>query len=125
MLKSALLMTAGIAIGFGANAVLAQSNAPYYQVAEINVKDQAGYEASGVDKVREAMKADGGKIIAGGYNKAKSLLGAPPANRYLIIQYPSKDAADKHWADSVQKWWDSEGHKYGDFRAIAVEAAGQ
>jgi hypothetical protein len=55
----------------------------------------------------------------------KSLLGAPPANRYLIIQYPSKDAADKHWADSVQKWWDSEGHKYGDFRAIAVEAAGQ
>jgi hypothetical protein len=30
MLKSALLVTAGIAIGFGANAVLAQSNAPYY-----------------------------------------------------------------------------------------------
>jgi hypothetical protein len=40
MLKSALLMTAGIVIGFGANAVLAQSNAPYYLVAEINVKDK-------------------------------------------------------------------------------------
>jgi hypothetical protein len=44
---------------------------------------------------------------------------------HWIIQYPSKDAADKHWADSVQKWRDSEGNKYGDFRAIAVEAAGQ
>ena len=36
MLKSALLVTAGIAIGFGANAVLAQSNTPYYEVTEIN-----------------------------------------------------------------------------------------
>jgi len=40
MLRSALLMTAGIAIGFGANPVLAQSNAAYYLVAEINVKDK-------------------------------------------------------------------------------------
>jgi len=59
MLKSALLVTAGIAIGFGANAVLAQSNAPYYLVAEINVKDKTAYEASGVDKVRDGMKANG------------------------------------------------------------------
>jgi hypothetical protein len=36
-------------------------------VAAINVTDQAGYEASGVDKVRDAIKAGGGKLIAGGY----------------------------------------------------------
>ena len=46
MLKGALLVSAGILIGVGANAVLAQSNAPSYMVAEINVKDQAVYEAS-------------------------------------------------------------------------------
>jgi uncharacterized protein (DUF1330 family) len=122
MLKGALLVSAGIVIGFGANAVLAQNNAPYYEVAEINVKDQAGYEASGVDKVRESQIANGGKTIAGGYNKAHGVLGDPPANRYLIIQYPSKEAADKHWNESVSKWWDSEGHKYAAFRAIGVEA---
>ena len=36
----------------------------------INVTDQAGYEASGVEKVRDGIKALGGKLIAGGYNKA-------------------------------------------------------
>jgi uncharacterized protein (DUF1330 family) len=121
MLKSALLVTAGIAIGFGANAVLAQNSTPYYSVAEINVKDQAGYEASGVKQVREDQMAVGGKIIAGGYNKAHAFTGDAPANRYLIIQYPSKEAADKHWKDSISKWWDSEGHKYATFRAIGVE----
>ena len=41
MLKNALLVTAGIVIGAGAVSVLqAQSNAPYYVVAEINVNDQ-------------------------------------------------------------------------------------
>ena len=93
MLKSALLVTAGIAIGFGANAVLAQSNAPYYLVAEINVKDKTAYEASGVDKVRDGMKANGtSKLIAGGYNKAIAMDADRVANRVLIFQYPSKEA---------------------------------
>ena len=94
MLKSALLVTAGIAIGFGANAVLAQSNAPYYLVAEINVKDKTAYEASGVDKVRDGMKANGtAKLIAGGYNKAIAMDAESVANRVLIFQYP----AGKRW----------------------------
>ena len=44
-----------------------------------------------------------------------------PANRYLIIRYPSKEAAEKHWNDSVSKWWNSEGHKYATFRAVGAE----
>ena len=71
------------------------------------------------------MKANGGKVIAGGYNKAKGLIGAPPANRLLIVTYPSKEAADKTWTDSIQKWWDSEGQKYADFRSVGVEAVEQ
>ena len=43
MLRSALLVTAGIIVGAGAVSTFqAQSNAPYYQVAAINVIDQAG-----------------------------------------------------------------------------------
>ena len=117
----AATIVGSFALGVGAAGVLhAQGTAPYYEVAEINVKDQAGYEASGVAKVRESQKAFGGITVAGGYNKAEGKIGTPPANRYLIIKYPSKEVAEKHWAD-VSKWWDSEGHKYADFRAIGVE----
>ena len=74
-----LVLGAGLSGGIGiAPGVLhAQGTAPYYEVTEINVKDQAGYEKSGVDKVRDAIKANGGKVIAGGYNRAYSTMGAP------------------------------------------------
>ena len=56
-----LVLGAGLSGGIGiAPGVLhAQGTAPYYEVTEINVKDQAGYEKSGVDKVRDAIKANG------------------------------------------------------------------
>ena len=108
------------AVGVEGNAVPIEPGA-YYQVVEINVKDQKGYEDSGVGKVRDTMTADGGKVIGGGYNKASSLVGDAPANRYLIIQYPSKAANDKHFAESVKPWWESEGRKYSDFRAVGAE----
>jgi hypothetical protein len=87
-LKGISLVAAGVIIGASAISVLnAQSNAPYFEVAAVNVTDQTGYEASGVDKVREAIKAGGGKLIAGGYNKATTLEGdVPAANRFLIFE---------------------------------------
>ena len=126
MLKSALLVTAGVAIGFGANALHAQSNAPYYLVAEINVKDKTAYEASGVDKVRDGMMKDGAKLIAGGYNKATALDGTLNANRVLIFQYPNKEASDKAWSQSIKPWQTSEQvRKLADFRVFGVEAVEQ
>ena len=106
MLRSALLVTAGIIVGASAVSTLqAQSNAPYYQVAAINVIDQAGYEASGVDKVRDAIKAAGGKLIAGGYNKAVAIdSDVPAANRFLIFMYPSKEASDKVQNEIIKPW---------------------
>ena len=104
----------GLAVGAGASAIYAQSTAPYYEVVEINVKDQANYEKSGVDKVRESMKANGGK----------SIMGAAPANRFLVIQYPSKEGSDKTNV-SVKAWYDSEGHKYSDLRSVGVESVEQ
>src|SRR5579863_8005753 len=102
-LQSALLATATFALGAVAvSALNAQSNAPYFEVAAINVTDQAGYEASGVDKVRDAIKAGGGKLIAGGYNKATTLEGdVKAANRFLIFEYPSKEAHEKVWTNDV------------------------
>ena len=101
----------GFALGIGAASLLhAQGTAPNYEVAEINVKDQAAYEKRGVDKVRDAIKANGGKVIAGGYNKAHSYVGAPPANRFLIIEFPNKEAHDKFWAESAKPWVEHRGN---------------
>jgi uncharacterized protein (DUF1330 family) len=127
MLKSALLMTAGIAIGFGANAVLAQSSVPYYLVAAINVKDQKAYEDSGVDKVRNAITGiSGGKLIAGGYNKATVLDGTLDANRLLIFRFADKATLDKAWAEHIKPWQMSEHvRKLADFHTISVEGVEQ
>jgi uncharacterized protein (DUF1330 family) len=122
-----LLLGAGLSgwIGIAPGVVHAQGAAPYYEVAEINVKDQAGYEKSGVDKVRDGIKANGGKVVAGGYNKAHSYMGAPAPNRVLIIEFPNKEAHDKFWADSAKPWIDGEGMKYADFRAVGVDGIEQ
>jgi uncharacterized protein (DUF1330 family) len=124
MLKSALLVTAGIVLGAGAiSRSQAQSNAPYYMVAEINVKDQAAYEASGVHKVRNLiLQYHGGKLIAGGYNKTETYDGAPPPNRFLIFQYVDKAASDKAWNESVKDWQTSDKvRKLAEFRTWGVE----
>jgi uncharacterized protein (DUF1330 family) len=126
-LKSVLLVTTGIIIGASAFSVLnAQSNEPYFEVAAVNVTDKEGYEASGVDKVREAIKAGGGKLIAGGYNKATTLEGdVTAANRFLIFQYPSKEAHAKVWTNDVKPWIEKVKGKYTDrIRIFGVEAAG-
>jgi uncharacterized protein (DUF1330 family) len=123
--KIAAAVIGSFVLGVGTASVLAQGTAPHYEVAEINVKDQTGYEASGVDKVRDAIKANGGKFIAGGYDKAKARTGAAVANRFLIVQYPSKGAADKTWT-TIKEWWDTAGSKHAaDFRNIEVEGVEQ
>jgi uncharacterized protein (DUF1330 family) len=108
-------------LGVGAASVFAQGTAPYYEVTEIAVKDQAGYEASGVDKVRDAIKAGGGKFIAGGYNKATAVEGTPPANRFLILVYPNKAAAEKVWADTIRPWMKGADKYVSSFRSVGVE----
>ncbi len=127
-LKSILLVSTGIIIGASAISVLnAQSSVPYFEVAAINVTDKAGYEASDVDKVRDAVKAGGGKLIAGGYNKATTLEGdVPAANRFLVFQYPSKEAHEKVRTNDVKPWIEKVKGKYTDrIRVFGVEAAEQ
>jgi hypothetical protein len=111
MLKSALLVTTGIVIGAGAiSALNAQSSTP----------------ASGVDKVRDAIKANGGKLIAGGYNKAVAIdSDVQPTNRFLIFMYPNKEASDKAW-EATKPWLDKVKGKYTDrVRVFGVEGVEQ
>ena len=119
MLKSALLVTAGILVGVGASAVLAETNAPYYEIGEINVKDVDAYKkemavSSGL------IKNNGGVYVAGGFDKATTRIGAPVANRVVVIRYPSKAAADKVYDDGLRAWIEKNA-AVADFRIITVE----
>jgi hypothetical protein len=122
-----LLAIGGVALGAAGSSmmtsVLAQNNTPYFQVAAINVIDKEGYEASGVDKVRDSFKANGGKLVGGGYNKAVAIdSDVPASNRFLIWMFPNKAASDKTW-EETKSWAEKvKGAKYVDrFRIFGVE----
>ena len=92
-------------------------------MAAINVIDKEGYEASGVDKVRDSFKANGGKLVGGGYNKAVAIdSDVPASNRFLIWMFPNKAASDKTW-EETKSWAEKvKGAKYVDrFRVFGVE----
>jgi hypothetical protein len=51
-------------------------------------KDQDGYTKNFVPKAQANIKEFGGKYIGGGMNKAIGFVGAPPANRVILLQFP-------------------------------------
>ena len=122
MLKSALLVTAGIIVGAGAiHGLHAAGSPPVYSIAEINVKDRAAYEKE-LPAVLKAIKDGGGVYIAGGFDRATLDYGSPPiGNRVSVIRYESRDAYDKVWNTSVKKWIDDINEKgLAGFRVITV-----
>jgi uncharacterized protein (DUF1330 family) len=112
-------------LGVGAASVLhAQSKPPAYTFAEIDVKDQDGYTKDFLPKAQASIKQSGGKYLAGGFNKAISLTGAPPPNRVVLIQFPDMDAVKAFYAKEGQLEADV-GDKYASFRAIGIEGVEQ
>lgn len=122
------IATAAIAsfvLGVGAGSVLhAQAKVPAYSVAEIDVKDQDGYAKDFLPKAQANIKANGGKYLAGGLNKAISMNGAPPPNRVVLLQFPDMDALKAFGAKQKQLEADV-GNKYASFRAIGIEGVEQ
>ena len=122
-LATSALMAVSLLIGAGGASIYAQATAPIYAVAEINVKDKDNYDKI-LPKALEIIKSGGGKYVAGGYNKTKTFIGAPPPNRYVLIRYDGgAEAFDKVWNGGLKDWVEKEGSKYADFRLFNVEAA--
>ena len=125
-LKMAMVTAASFLLGAGAVQVLhAQAKPPAYLVAEVNVRDKAGYEKEFLPPTLKTMKEAGGKYLAGGFEKAVGLSGIPPANRYVIVEFDNMDKA-KGWYEGGQREHErTVGSKYADFRVIGVEGASQ
>jgi uncharacterized protein (DUF1330 family) len=64
---------------------------------EVNEENREGYESVFLTQANQELADAGAKHIAGGFDNAVSLVGIPPKNRYVVIQFDSMD--------SLQKWW--------------------
>jgi uncharacterized protein (DUF1330 family) len=115
------IVIGSFASGLGAASVLhAQTKPPAYVFAEIDVKDQDGYAKDVLPKAQANAKEFGGKYLAGGFNKAIGLNGAPPANRVALLEFPNVDALQAFAAK--QKQLEAEiGNQYASFRGIGIE----
>src|ERR1700736_1717743 len=107
MLKTVLVLAAGlIAGGSIVHELHAQMKPPVYQIAIIDVKDDAGYKQAVAD-VRKRISEMGGKfIVSAGAGGGTGQLTSPTgdkANRVVVTEWANMDAANKWWAEAGEK----------------------
>ena len=115
-------LACGLLVGAGTVQLLhAQSKPPAFVVSEIDVRDQKGYDENYLKATRADIAGHGGKYLAGGYNKTVSLVGDPPPNRVVILQFESMDAVKEWQNQGAMDMENTVGTKYAKFRVYAVE----
>ena len=129
-MKSALKITAAIAcgllVGGGTVQMLhAQSKPPAFVVAEIAVRDQKGYEENFLKPTLKDIADHGGKFLAGGFDKTLSILGNPPPNRVVILEFANMDTVKEWQEEGAMDMENTVGAKYASFRIFAVEGVTQ
>src|SRR6516225_9529839 len=119
--KVALSLAAGFSLGAGAiHGLHAAASPPAYVINEITVKDEDGYKKDFLPGAQKAIDDNGGKYIAGGFNKTFSISGRPPADRVIILQFENMDKV-KAWRGAARDAQEKIGNKYAIFRTLAVE----
>ena len=122
--KIATAVAFGLLVGGGAVQVLhAQSKPPAFVVAEIAVRDQKGYEENFLKPTLKDIADHGGKFLAGGFDKTLSILGNPPPNRVVILEFANMDTVKKWQDEGAMDMENTIGAKYVSFRIFAVEGA--
>jgi hypothetical protein len=123
MLKSALLVGAGIAIGAGAiHGLHAATGAQVYTVYEANITDEASYTKA-LPEVEKYIKENGGTRVGGGFNKTKLISGQPAVgNRYVLVRWENEGAFDKAMGAGLKAWVDKHGNGARQILVEGVEA---
>ena len=123
MLKSALLLGAGIAIGAGAiHGLQAAAGSQVYTVYEANITDEASYTKA-LPEVEKYIKENGGTRVGGGFNKTKLISGQPAVgNRYVLVRWENEGAFDKAMDAGLKAWIDKHGNGARQILVEGVEA---
>src|SRR5215831_16699085 len=116
-----LAMIASAALGAAAVQTLhAQAKSPAYNIVEITIKDQDGYNKEYLPAVTKAIADAGGKFIARG-GKTISYEGAPPAPRVVVVQFESLDKLQAVYNSASYKEAIAVGDKSATQRIFGVE----
>ena len=114
-----LAMVAGAALGAAAVQTLhAQTKPPAYNIAEITIKDQDGYNKESL--ITKALTEAGGKFLVRG-GKTISYEGAAPAPRVVVIQVESLDKLQALYNSASYKDAVAVGDKYATQRIFGAE----
>jgi len=121
----ALSVLAGVSIGAVAMQVLhAQGKPPVYIVNEVDVTDQAGFQAY-ADAQSKLIQKHGGHYIIRGGKILMSLSGTPPTGRYTVYVFDSQEKMQAWRDDPAQKDALGVRDKVAKFRSFAVEGLAQ
>src|SRR6201981_4202032 len=116
-----LAMVVGAAIGAAAVQTLhAEAKPPAYNVAEITIKDQDGYNKEYLPLITKALTDAGGKFIVRG-GKTISFEGASPAPRVVVIQFENLEKLQALYESAPYKQAVAIGDKYATQRIFGVE----
>ena len=114
-------MVAGAALGAAAIQTLhAQTKPPAYNIAEITIKDQDGYNKEYLPLITKALTDAGGKFLIRG-GKTISYEGAAPAPRVVMIQFESLDKFQALYNSAPYKDAIAVGDKYATQRIFGAE----
>jgi uncharacterized protein (DUF1330 family) len=118
-LTVASAMAVGMVIGgFAVQGLHAQTKPPIYYVAEIDTAQLDTYMKDYAPKAQAAIKAAGGKILAGG--TARSVEGDPPKARTVIQVWESEEQIQKWRSSPEYKSAREIGDKIAKFRAFMI-----
>lgn len=99
MMKTLCVALVAAVIGFGTSQILQAQGKPHaYVMANINVTNQAKYDAW-AGKLADSTKQHGGKFLARGNTIAP--VDGEPAKRAAVIEFENMDKA-KAWADATK-----------------------
>ena len=116
-----LAMVASAALGAMAVQTLhAQVKPPAYNVAEITIKDQDGFNKEYLPLITKAITDAGGKFIIRG-GKTISYEGPAPAPRVVVVQFESLDKLQVLYDSAPFKDAIAIGDKYATQRIFGLE----
>ena len=126
----ALSMLAGAALGAAAiQGLHAQAKPPVYVVAEIDVTNPDAYGKEYAPKVREVIKAHGGRLLAvggaGGMSGKVTIIEGEAPKRIALQSWDSMEKVQAYRNDPQFKELRKIGEKYAKFRSYAVEGLAQ
>ena len=114
-------MVASAALGATAVQTLhAQTKPPAYNIAEITIKDQDGYNKEYLPLITKVLADAGGKFLVRG-GKTISFEGAAPAPRVVVLQFESLDKLQALYNSASYKDAIAVGDKYATQRIFGAE----